>query len=511
MIITVRVNRVPLIAIMSAGMFGLGAGSLQAQDASSPPTVEAAGGAGRKVYLQQCARCHGVEGKGDGYDAKRLYPRPRDLTSGTFKFRTTASGTAPTDQDLFNTITNGLTAGGMPDWKHLDESVRWQLVAYLKTLTTNFEDNPAQPLDFGADPGPKAVNLSTGKEVYTKLGCASCHGAGGRANGPSAAGFSDNWEMPIRPANLTQGWSYRAGNEPADIVRRVLSGIDGSPMPSYAEAATPDELWQLAHYVRSLQEEPHWTMIARVPQVEGSLPEAPDDARWASAPKTDVRLRNAVTPEGQMANPETVSAVSFRALHNGEALALRVSWDDPSEDRQDPGDALGIAFLPHGVAGDIVTLQTWPLAAAPELDWLTWSARSGLREAVAHTYDEVFAVTASMDPGHISYQDGRWTLVLHRPFAPPVAGAVGGAAALAPGAFAPIAFAAWDGGNRNLPPSEGQDSKWGQRVVSQFIELSFERSAGHGHESKSKPPFVWIISGIVVLIALVRAIRPRPR
>lgn len=482
---------------MSVSLSLLATDSLEAQDAD--PAVPRSSGSpaesGRAVYVQQCARCHGVEGKGDGYDAKRLYPRPRDLTSGTFKLRTTASGTAPTDQDLFETITNGLTAGGMPDWKHLDEEVRWQLVAYLKTLSTNFQDNPPQPLDFGKDPGPKAVNLSTGKEIYAKLGCASCHGVNGRANGPSAATFTDNWGAAIRPANLTQGWSYRGGSEPEAIVRRVLSGIDGSPMPSYAEAATPEELWQLAHFVRSLQEAPSWDMIVRVPHIGGELPAEPDDARWHSAPRTEVRLRNAVTPEGQMANPETVSAVSFQALHNGEALALRLSWDDPSQDRQDPSDALAMAFLPHGAAGDIVTLQTWPLASAPALDWLAWSARSGLRKMVAESYDDVFGVSASMDPGHVSYDDGRWTLVVRRPLVPEP---LDRAAALAPGAFAPVAFAVWDGGNA------------GQRAVSQWIDLSLEKPAASVAEEQGKPPFMWLITGVVVLVALVMAIRPRP-
>lgn len=477
MIITIRVDRLPLIAMMSVGICSFGAESLRAQDASSveaavPRSSGSPSGSGRAVYLQQCARCHGVEGKGDGYDAKRLSPRPRDLTSGVFKFRTTASGTAPTDQDLFNTITNGLTAGGMPDWKQLDESVRWQLVAYLKTLSTNFTDNPPQPLDFGTDPGRKRIDLAAGKEVYTKLGCASCHGAGGRANGPSAATFTDNWGAPIRPANLTQGWSYRGGSEPESIVQRVLSGIDGSPMPSYAEAATTDEIWQLAHYVRSLQETPRWTMIVRVPQADGELPTDPEDPRWASVPRTDVRLRNTVEPDGRMANPETISAVTFQALHNGETLALRVQWDDPSEDRQDSGDALAMAFLPHGLEGDVVSLQTWPLSSAPALDWFAWSAQSGLREVVAHEYDEVFAASASMNTRHASYQDGRWTVVLQRPLVPHSPATEGSpeergkrAAALSAGMFAPVAFAAWDGGN---PDS-------GRGAVSQWIDLSLER------------------------------------
>jgi len=104
---------------------------------------------GRAAYQQHCARCHGVEGRGDGYDAKRLYPRPRDLTEGIFKFRSTATGTTPTDEDLFNTLTNGLPGTGMPDWSHLDEGARWQLVAYLTSLSAAFTDAPPESVNLG--------------------------------------------------------------------------------------------------------------------------------------------------------------------------------------------------------------------------------------------------------------------------------------------------------------------------------------------------------------------------
>ena len=454
-------------------LLAVGAGSLGLVDASafaeSPPADVAAGlsavpstaQAGRATYLQQCARCHGVTGRGDGWDAKRLYPRPRDLTGGVSKFRSTASGTAPTDQDLFGTITNGLTAGGMPDWRHLDEPVRWQLVAYLKTLSSNFTDNPPQPLLVGPDPGRTRTNPATGKQVYEKLGCAACHGVHGRGNGPSAASLTDNWGMAIRPADLTQGWNYRAGSDPQVIAWRVLTGIDGSPMPSYAEAASPEDIWQVAYYVRSLQEEPRWTMIARVPHLIGALPPAADDPRWETVPRTDVRLRNVVSASGEMTAPPTVTAVSFKALHDGQSIAFRLTWHDPSEDRQSP-DAFALVLQPEGVAGDVVTLQTWPLRDPPALDLYAWSAREAMmREAIAKSYEPVLSGAAPVQGqlGAAHYDDGAWTLVVSRPLSPKTPH---GAATLSPGRFAPVAFVVWDGGNA------------GQRAVSMWIDLTLQ-------------------------------------
>ena len=157
--------------------------------ADQPPEDAAAGQA---AYAKSCARCHGVSGHGDGVDAKRFYPRPRDLALGVFKFRSTASGTPPSDEDLFRTITKGLPASNMPDWQHLDEHTRWQLVYYLKRLSPIFQQTKPAPITVAPDPGPQHADVAKGKALFTQLGCVACHGNAGRANGTSAAGLVDD-------------------------------------------------------------------------------------------------------------------------------------------------------------------------------------------------------------------------------------------------------------------------------------------------------------------------------
>ncbi|HBH96469.1 MAG TPA: hypothetical protein DDX89_01575, partial [Candidatus Omnitrophica bacterium] len=174
--------------------------------------------------------------------------------------------------------------------------------------------------------------------------CAACHGLGGRGNGPSAATLVDNWGRPTRPKDLTEGWSYRGGNRPRDIVARMLTGIDGTPMPSYAEAVSTDDAWQLAYYVRSLQRDIASTMIAHARRLEGPLPEDPDDPRWQEAPRADARLRAVVDTQGQINAPQTVTRLSVWVLHNGEAMGLRLMWNDTSDDRGTPADALAVAL-----------------------------------------------------------------------------------------------------------------------------------------------------------------------
>jgi len=420
--------------------------------------------AGKAAYDQSCARCHGVTGRGDGVDAKRFYPQPRDLTMGVYKFRSTASGTPPTDEDLFHTITRGLPGSNMPDWQHLSEETRWQLVEYLKSLSPVFDQTAPELVPVADDPGPARADLAKGKALYTQLGCASCHGAQGRANGPSAATLVDDWGKPIRPANLTQGWGYRGWSASRDVMLRVLTGIDGAGMPSYTGAVSAEDAWHLAYYVASLHEPPHEHRIARAAHVTGALPQTVDDPAWEAAEPTLVRLRNAVSADGEWVDPPTVSAVSFQVLVNEDTMVLRASWDDPSEDS---ADALALLLKPGAARGDVVTLQAWPYHGAPRLDLSYWSAgRAEAFERLAATFEDgVERRGASVAlAGAAVYDDGRWRLVLQRPLQP---ASPAGAAVITPELFAPFAFAVWDGGNS------------GARAVSPWVDVALGPAQPH--------------------------------
>lgn len=453
--------------------------------------------AGQAAYEQQCARCHGITGAGDGIDAKRLFPKPRDFTSGMYKFRSTASGTAPTDDDLFQTITKGLPGSGMPDWEHLDEETRWQLVSYLKTLSPIFTDSPPQPSDMGRDPGRKRVNLAQGRQVYEKLGCAACHGPEGRGNGPSAPSLIDGWDVPTRPANLTEGWNYRGGRDPRAIVTRVFAGIDGSVMPSYAEAATPEDVWQMAYYVHSLQRQPRWAVIVRAPFVADGLPVSPDDPRWNEVTPVDVRLRNVLDAAGGMSAPTSVTTAMLQAVYNEDAISFRLQWDDATQDDADSVDALAVVLRPPAAAGDVVSLSTWPLLkSSPPLDVCLWSAaRKDAREAVVRELSPLLDGAEGGMPlaSEASYANGRWTLLVTRPLAQ---AGVRDAAALSAKQFLPIGLVVWDGANG------------GQRAVSTWVDLSLQSPTElHEVESKGSLIMVWIISGIVLVVALALIFR----
>ena len=436
-----------------------------AQAARPAPDAQA----GQAAYQQYCARCHGELGRGDGVDAKRFYPRPRDLTMGVYKFRSTASGTPPTDDDLFQTITKGLPGSNMPDWQHLDETVRWNLVAYLKSLSPIFEHTPPSPVTVPKDPGPSHADTAKGKALYEKLGCAACHGMAGRANGTSAAGLVDDWGMAIRPANLTQGWAYRGGRDARSVMLRVLTGIDGAGMPSYAEALSPEEAWQLAYYVTSLQELPRWNLVAHAAEAEGALPNSMDDPRWAEAERTDIQLRNTVGAEGAWTAPPTITSVSLRAVYNDAAVAFLVAWDDPTQDQGAPGtvpDRLALLLKLPGSQGDVVTLQAWPYTGAAALEACDWAAdRNATVEHFITNFDPI--VVKSSDrvvtlPSQSRYADGRWSLMLERPLQPERPSR---AAVIRLEEFGSVAVTVWDGGNPRA------------RAVSSWVDLSLGKEA----------------------------------
>ena len=207
--------------------------SLFAQGKAAPAASES----GKSLYLDKCAHCHGIEGTGDGAAADNLLPRPRDFTSGLYKIRSTESGNLPTDQDLFEAISNGMPGSSMPAWKGLlNEDVRWSLVAHIKTFFDGFEEASPRVIDLSGKMPYSEESVVKGKEYYAKLGCVECHGALGRGDGTSAPDLTDEWGFRTWPANMEHSWNFRGGSATEEIFKRFIGGIAGSPMPSFVSA-----------------------------------------------------------------------------------------------------------------------------------------------------------------------------------------------------------------------------------------------------------------------------------
>jgi cytochrome c oxidase cbb3-type subunit 2 len=219
---------------------------------SGIPDTEANRELGKEVFDAHCSGCHGKRGDGAGPAATFLWPLPRDFTAGVFKFRTTPSGTLPTDGDLVRTITRGVRWTAMPTWHEVTEKERLAVVTYLKTLSKRWNDDaPEPPLVIPPPPRATPQLLADGKVLYERAKCAECHGEHGKGDGPSAATLKDDFDRPIRPADFTRG-ELKAGGTVTDVYRTMTTGLDGTPMPSFADTMTDAERWAISYYVLSL-------------------------------------------------------------------------------------------------------------------------------------------------------------------------------------------------------------------------------------------------------------------
>lgn len=89
--------------------------------------------------------------------------------------------------------------------------------------------------------------------MFQKLECWKCHGVTGRANGPSADTLTDDENRPIKPFNFHDSQRFKCGSSDEAMYKDFMTGLDGSPMPSFSDNVTPDQAWDLVMYLRTLQ------------------------------------------------------------------------------------------------------------------------------------------------------------------------------------------------------------------------------------------------------------------
>jgi mono/diheme cytochrome c family protein len=263
---------------------------------------------GARVYRNQCAGCHGVSGDGNGAAAPYLQPRPRDYRQGVFKFTSTAYGSKPTRSDLERIIRRGARGTSMPAFRWMPEedlnaviryvmhlSYRGELERYLTQVAMDYdEEEEIDPAEFfdamqrihgsWVQAGDRTVHPRTpppqyssetvlaGRKAFLSRGCSKCHGDDGRGQTdwlsheflaeqeakPEHERVQlnrDAWGHIAPAADLTAGMLH-GGRRPVDIYRRIYSGINGTPMPGFADALAeePDTIWHLVHYITSIVE-----------------------------------------------------------------------------------------------------------------------------------------------------------------------------------------------------------------------------------------------------------------
>lgn len=191
------------------------------------PTTLPSVAKGASIYAQNCTRCHGPSGRGDGSTASQIeFPLP-DFTNSDLAFNTTPA-------NWFAIITNGKLERLMPPWKDsLSEEQRWNLVAYLYSLSA--------PADF----------VAAGKPVYDS-NCAQCHSEAGKGDGPEASGA-----MP----DLTDQ-QFMAAKSNSEFFN-ALTGSAQLESHNFADQLSKQELTAVVEYVRAFSYDPTLPEIAK--------------------------------------------------------------------------------------------------------------------------------------------------------------------------------------------------------------------------------------------------------
>ncbi|HET7340651.1 MAG TPA: c-type cytochrome [Methylomirabilota bacterium] len=401
--------------------------------------------AGKAVYERKCAGCHGDKGDGKGPAAEELSPPPRDFTRGIYKIRSTANKVA-SDQDVFNVITNGMPGTTMPSWKMLPDRDRWNLVAYLKTFAPEVFKEAPKKLELPKEVASSEASIKRGKEMFEAIECNKCHGAEGRADGPSRPELKDEWGHPIAPANLTKRWNFRGGSSRTDIATRLAAGVLGTPMPAFLDAVEkPEDIWHLTNYIVSLgPDRPALATLVTVSAASGAIPDDPTAEFWKKQTPSYIPLMGQVIQDPRNFNP-AIDLVAVRAAYDDKQIVFHLTWDDPTESKGDGKqtfpDAISLQFPPQITAS---TERPYFLMGddSDAVYLLRWQQGKGVGEATASGPAKIAALDGGETSGQAVYANGQYRLVMRRP----LAGKGESRPTFRPAVFTPVAFQAWDGG-----------------------------------------------------------------
>jgi caa(3)-type oxidase subunit IV len=103
------------------------------------------------------------------------------------------------------------------------------------------------PVDVKRLSQPSPELLAKAQPIYAQQ-CATCHGPGGKGDGPAAAALTP------KPRNFTSAEGWKNGRTVAQIFKTLTEGLPGTPMPPFSGMSAEDR-FALVHYVRSLTPE----------------------------------------------------------------------------------------------------------------------------------------------------------------------------------------------------------------------------------------------------------------
>jgi hypothetical protein len=301
----------------------------------------------------------------------------------------------------------------------------------------------------------------------------------------------DDWGHSIRPADLSQRWTFRGGSSREDIFRTMSTGLNGTPMPSFLDALKDDQRWAITDFIASLSDEngPGYSNLVIAKYVDDPIDVTKGTASFESAKLARFPIIGQITEPVREFHPPATS-VTVQAIYNAESIAFLVRWHDmsadktekngpsmpvPPEEEAEPATAAPAAQAPGAppAGGDVFGEEAAP--AAPKAEFsdavavqIPSQVPTGARKPyfifgdsqnsvdlwffdLARTAPQQFTGKGSADiaandtgdvTGVANYDQGEWSVIFKRPLAP------SSGARFSPGEFMPIAFSVWDGMSR---------------------------------------------------------------
>ncbi|MFQ5991537.1 MAG: ethylbenzene dehydrogenase-related protein, partial [Nitrospiraceae bacterium] len=415
------------------------------------------------------------------------------------------------------TVTHGLPGSAMPSWEGiLTEEQRRQVLAFVTTELVQdrefddkeFETYTVLQIDDLEPIPPTEESIKRGAELFVERKCFECHGVNGRGDG-NAFNLKDDWGFPIQPADQTKCWNFRGSRQDPynvkNIFRTFSTGVNGTPMPSFADNTTIEERWHLSNFVQSLCErgpdgeplpidpltdKPKITFVIESTPIEGEIPDDPTSELWQANPRRIVALGGQITHKPRNF-VNRIDDLWVRSIYTDKEIAFLFQWNDRSnsvateEQEWDPTEvnledyglveeqapktgeegSLAAAQNKFRVFNDALAIQfpvKWQEIPPPEkprffwgnekypVDIIKWEADGSLRAFTGNGWDqdfddrEFFAEEIKLMKAE--WEDGRWTVMFKRPLKEDYEDDT----YFEVGKYIPTVFFVWDGHNGDV-------------------------------------------------------------
>ena len=303
--------------------------------------TEAQRESGKALYGKYCSQCHGEKGDGQGYATPHLYSRAPRLHDGQVQGSDDAQRSAPDTSGPRQHHRRGMPYTSMPAWPNLTDQEVSDIAYFITTFSADFTNrraySPAHAVSKCA--GRHERDHRAREKLYEENGCLKCHGNLGRGDGPSAPTLVDDFAKPIRAADLSQRWTFRGGSSREDIFRTMTTGLNGTPMPSFADALQPEQRWAITDFIASLSSEdgPGYTNLVVAKYALDPIDLTKGAASFESAPVARFPIIGQITEPGRQFHPPATS-VRVQAIYDAESIALLVRWHDMRADNTGKND-----------------------------------------------------------------------------------------------------------------------------------------------------------------------------